>query len=96
MKASIAMKIDIVNPMPARSPIRQMPPHETPCGSRDQPSRTMNHVAVMIPIGFPTTSAIPIPSMTNRASLFDRSTPARPTPALASAKSGMITNATHG
>lgn len=40
VNASMAIEIDMVKPMPARSPIRQTPSHDTPGGRRRQPVRT--------------------------------------------------------
>ena len=65
VNASMAMKIDIVKPIPANSPIRQTPPQDTPGASRHQPVRTASQVAAITPIGFPAQSASPTPSVTN-------------------------------
>ena len=87
-KARVAMKSDIVNPMP--------PSHEHPCsavqltpsGSAANRSRTAASAAPVIPRGFPTAS----PRITAKVTL-PPADPLRLTPAFENAKSGITTKA---
>ena len=63
-KARPAMKIAIVNPIPATSPTTATPIHDTPLGRVQMPSFTEAKLAATIPSGFPTTSPRATPSIT--------------------------------
>ena len=82
----------MVKPIPAR----QAPPasigHVTPAGRLVSPARTARVHSSRIPTGLPTARA----TATDTATGSTRPAGSRATPALASANSGMIPNATHG
>jgi len=73
-EASMAMKMDMVKPTPARRPTGQTPRHETPGANQHHPSRTASQLPPTTPIGFPMTRATSTPSTTHLAPP-ERSTP---------------------
>src|SRR5688572_18444179 len=60
--ASVAMKIDIVKPMPPMQPITATSLQLTSGGNLHQPSLTPSAVAPTMPTGFPTSSASTMPA----------------------------------
>ena len=63
-KASEAMKMDMVKPMPAKTPVLIMCCQLAPWGKEAMPERTANQQASVIPIGLPTTSPKTMPNRT--------------------------------
>ncbi|MNP79553.1 hypothetical protein D3C76_1774300 [compost metagenome] len=63
-KARLAIKIDMVKPIPANNPIRVMLRQVTPAGSAHQPRRTISQLTRTIPKGLPATSATATATMT--------------------------------
>ncbi|MNV33700.1 hypothetical protein D3C71_1250790 [compost metagenome] len=93
--ANDAMKMDMVNPIPASSPTSPIPVHVTPSGSSQILSLTSAMLARMIPRGLPRTSASITPTNTLSETASSSRLPTRLTPAFASAKRGITPNATH-
>ena len=86
--ASVAMKRDIVNPMPPNQAHPCSAVHVTPAGSAARFKRTAVHAAAVIPKGFPTAS----PRITARVTPPPED-PLRATPAFENAKRGITTKA---
>ena len=96
VKASIVTNIDMVKPMPARKPnpimMRQVMPRER----LPIPKRSHIHAAKTIPTGLPTNKPVITPMATPLENNMPKSKSTNETPALASAKMGITTNATKG
>ena len=95
MKASCAMKSAMVKPTPATTPSTSRWRAPMPAGSFPRPSRSVSQLARRIPSGFPATR--PTVTAPTTSSEEPSSAPAETTtPAFASAKIGMMPNATQG
>jgi hypothetical protein len=92
-KASAPMNSDIVNPIPATAPRTSTSRQRTPAGRTARRSRVAHQVARTIPSGLPMTSPAVIPANAASPPPRNEALPTE-TPALAKAKSGMITKAT--
>lgn len=90
--AKLAIKSDIVKPIPARHPAPTIDFHVTPVGKLAALAVTASQLNSTIPSGFPTIS----PRATAQATGCPTAGSSISTPALAKANSGMITNATQG
>src|SRR5690625_1202708 len=90
VKASMPMKIDMVNPIPASSPTNQTPPQVMPAGNRQTPRRTNTQLASITPSGLPATSASATLNMIHIDASVENSMPPKAIPALARANNGMI------
>ena len=64
VNARLLMKMDMVNPMPPRSPIAATCPHVTPSGSEAAPVLTPMKLSRNMPRGLPMSSPKNIPSDT--------------------------------
>jgi len=89
---SDAMKSAIVKPMPPRNAAPPRMRQVTPSGRAAHPSFTVTHEAPKIPTDLPKNK----PAATAMATGSPIPATSNGTPALASAKSGMMPNATHG
>ena len=91
LNASVAIRIDTVNPMPAIAPPPTTAAHPTGGRSRPRLQTVTSHAVPAMPIGLPTTYPIRMPSVMVDVNALERKSRLISIPAFASANSGTIT-----
>ena len=91
VNASVAIRIDTVNPMPAIVPPPTTAAHPTGGRSRPRLTTVTSHAVPATPIGLPTTYPIRMPSVMVDVNARERKARLISMPAFASANSGTIT-----